>query len=304
MSTIGRAIRRVIWSRTLFEFWQKLGFHVTRNHFYSPIPDTRELAHRGEFWSRPSELPGVDMNVATQLRFLEEVFPDYKAELDFPVDRTEVPHEFFLNNPAYGIIDASVLHLMIRHFKPTRLIEVGSGYSTFVAARASLMNRDDGHPCTLTSIEPYPREVLRKGFPGLDGQIPSKVEDVAWSFFAQLGENDILFIDSTHVVRTGNDVLYLYLEVLPRLSKGVVVHIHDIFFPFQYPRQWVIENRVFWTEQYLLQAFLCGNTSFEVQFGNHFMKTRYPEKMEAFFAAPEGYRPRHRNSSFWIRKIA
>jgi hypothetical protein len=286
----------------MFNFWQRLGVNVTRKHFYSPIPDTRELARKDYLWDKPSELPGVNMNPDIQLQHLEEFFPEFKSELNFPVDKTNVPCEYYLNNPAYGIIDASVLHCMIRHYHPKTIIEVGSGNSTLVAARAALLNRDSGCSTKLISIEPYPRELLTKGFPGLDCQIPRKVEDVEISVFQQLQRNDILFIDSSHVVRTGNDVLYLYLEVLPRLNPGVIVHIHDIFFPYDYPRRWVVENHTFWTEQYLLHAFLCCNNKFEVLFGNYFMKSKFPDKMNCLFAAPAGYRDRHNNSSFWIRK--
>jgi len=302
MSTIGRLMRRAVWSKSVFEFWQKLGVNVTKKHFYSPIPDTKELAGKVHLWKSQSDLPGLDMNIETQLNHLEKFFPVYKEELDFPVDKTDIPYEFYLNNPAYGIIDASVLHCMIRHYRPATMIEVGSGNSTFIAARAAGLNQKEKKPTKLISIEPYPREVLAKGFTGLDRQIPQKVEEVDPDVFSQLKKNDILFIDSSHVVRTGNDVLYLYLEILPRLNPGVIVHIHDIFFPCQYPRQWVVENRTFWTEQYLLRAFLCHNAKFEVLFGNYYMQTLHPDKMEDFFVPPAGYRARHQNSSFWMRK--
>jgi predicted O-methyltransferase YrrM len=304
MSSLSRLIRRAVWSKTVFEFWQRLGINVTKKHFYSPIPDTRELAKRTEHWSNEFPLYGIDMNTEEQLDLLEQVFPQYKSELNFSVDKTDRPSEFYLNNPAYGIIDASVLHIMIRKFKPQLMIEVGSGYSTYAAARASLMNQKEDHACRMVSIEPYPKKALVAGFDGLDEQIPKKVEDVPWSVFEQLGENDILFIDSSHVLKTANDVNYLYLQVLPRLRQGVVVHVHDIFFPYDYPREWILKRRAFWTEQYLLQAFLALNTSYKVLFGNYFMKSRYPEKMAAFFSPPSGYRPRHQNGSFWMQKIA
>ena len=304
MSSLSRLIRRAVWSKTFFEFWQRLGINVTRKHFYSPIPDTRELAQKTEHWSNELPLYGIDMNTKEQMHLLEQVFPHYKSELNFSVDKTDRPWEFYLNNPAFGIIDASVLHIMIRNFKPKHIIEVGSGNSTFAAARASLMNQKENHTCHLTSIEPYPKKALAEGFPGLDQQIPQKVEDISWSVFEQLGQNDILFIDTSHVIKTANDVTYLYLQVLPRLRPGVIVHIHDIFFPYDYPRHWVLERCAFWTEQYLLQAFLTLNTSYKVLFGNYFMKSKYPEKMATFFSPPQGYRPRHQNGSFWMQKIA
>jgi len=303
MSTISRIIKNIVWSQGLFEFWQKLGVNVTKKHFYSPIPDTSELKNKVDLWTKKSELPSIDINLEGQMNFLEQIFPLYKNEFDFPVDKTEKPHEYYLNNAAFGLEDATVLHCMIRHFQPRTIIEIGSGYSTCVSARACLMNQKEGHPCKLTSIDPYPRKTHREGFAGLDAHIAKKIEDVEADFFEKLEENDILFIDSSHIVRTGGDVNFLFLEILTRLKKGVVVHIHDIFLPFEYPRKWVIDNRTFLSEQYLLQAFLCFNKSFEVLFGNHFVKTVYPEKARSLFVPPKGYRERLFSTSFWIRQI-
>lgn len=301
MSTLTSIIRRAVWSRTHFDFWQKLGINVTRKHFYSPIPDTQELGETVELWAKESELPGINMNLEAQLQMLETVFTNYKKELNFAVDKTDNPCEFYLNNAGFGLEDAGTLHCMIRHFKPGTIIEVGSGNSTLVAARASLMNNAEEKPLKLIAIEPYPREYLEEGIPGLNQLIIKKVEQMEVNFFDQLHENDILFIDSSHVVRTGNDVNFLYLKVLPRLKKGVVVHIHDIFLPYNYPADGILNEQVFWSEQYLLQAFLCFNSSYEVLFGNYCMISKYPKKMRAVFTPPPGYH--HRGSaSFWIRK--
>jgi len=277
--------------------------NVTKKHFYSPIPDTGELKNKVDLWTKKSELPGIDINLKGQMNFLETIFPLYKNEFNFPVDKTEISHEYYLNNAAFGLEDATVLHCMIRHFQPRTIIEIGSGHSTCVAARAGLMNRKEGCQCKLTSIDPYPRKTHKEGFAGLDVQITKKVENVEVDIFEKLEKNDILFIDSSHIVRTGGDVNFLFLEILTRLKKGVVVHIHDIFLPFEYPRKWIIDDRAFLSEQYLLRAFLCFNKSFEVLFGNHFAKTMYPEKTRALFVPPKGYRERLFSSSFWIRKI-
>lgn len=303
MSTITKIIRRAIWSKALFQFWQRLGVNLTRKHFYSPIPDTRELEQREKLWEDELTLAGIDMNIEGQLNFLEKIFPQYKDELNFAIEKTNNPHEFYLNNAGFGLEDAGTLHCMIRHFKPRNIIEVGAGNSTFVSARASLTNRDEGYPGQLISIEPYPRQTLKDGFPGLDRLIVQKVEQTDVNFFGQLEENDILFIDSSHVMRIGNDVNFLYLEVMPRLNKGVVIHIHDIFFPYHYPKKMVVNNQVFWNEQYFLQAFLCFNKAFEVLFGNCYMLSKYPDKMLSVFLHPKGYYPRIANS-FWIRKVS
>lgn len=301
MSALTTLIRRAVWSKTLFEFWQKLGVNVTRKHFSSPIPDTRELAERQSLWTEELPLAGVDMNPAGQLRLLEKVFPKYRDELDFAVNKADNPNGYYVNNAGFGFQDAAVLHCMIRHFRPKTVIEVGAGFSTFISARAALMNEKEGHPTRLVAVEPYPIPLLKKGFPGLDNLLVRKAEEMEVSFFEQLGENDILFIDTSHVVRIGNDVNFLYLDVLPTLKKGVVVHTHDIFFPHHHSREQVLDNLAFWTEQYLLQAFLCLNSAYEVLFGNHYMLYKYPDRTRAVFAAPPGCRPRNANS-FWIRR--
>ena len=302
MSSLGRLLKKIVWSRRVFDFWQRLGVNVTRKHYYSPIPDTRELDRKADLWTRESSLVGLDLRLDEQLRFLNEVCATYQSEFDFPVDRTDVPHEYYFNNAEFGLVDGLVLYSMIRHFQPRTVIEIGSGNSTMMAARACLKNKQEQHDSKLISIEPYPRTFIKNGFPGLDSHVTSKVEEMDLAFFDRLRENDILFIDTSHVLRTGNDVCYLYLELLARLKKGVVIHIHDIFLPYEYPRQWVVQNRVFWTEQYLLQAFLCHNRFFEVLFANYCMTKKHGAEMQSVFAAPPGYRERNLSNSFWIRK--
>jgi hypothetical protein len=301
MSRLTSMIRRVVWSRTIFEFWQSLGVDVTKKHFSSPIPDLKELARREDLWTQERTAVGLDVNLDGQLHFLDEIFPRYKNELTFALNRTGVPHEYYLNNSGFGLEDAGVLHCMIRHFKPRTILEIGSGNSTLVSARAALMNDKEGFPCSLTAVDPYPRKYLRDGVPGFDQLIIEKLEQADTGLFEQLGENDILFIDSSHVLRAGNDVKILYLDILPTLKKGVVIHSHDVFLPYDYPRQWVIELMNFWTENYVLQAFLCLNEEFEVLFGNHCMMLNYPEKMQAFFPRPQNYRD-HIPTSFWFRR--
>ena len=147
------------------------------------------------------------------------------------------------------------------------IIEVGSGFSSLLAAEAIARNDSSALIC----IEPFPPEFLRKGFPGLHSLIEKKVQDIDLEFFSQLDSGDILFIDSSHTVKIGGDVNYLFLEVLPRLKPGVIVHVHDIFFPFDYRRDWVMDEFRFWTEQYLLQAFLTFNSEFEVLMANRYL---------------------------------
>jgi hypothetical protein len=140
--------------------------------------------------------------------------------------------------------------------------------------------------------------VLRAGFAGLTSLIPSKVEEVSLDLFTELEPSDVLFIDSSHVVRTGGDVTYLFLEVLPRLRPGVVVHVHDIFLPREYPREWVTEELRFWTEQYLLQAFLVFNSAFRVLFANSYVGARYATDLRETFPSS----PWWGGGSFWMQR--
>jgi len=288
--------------RKSFPFFERAGLHLTLNHYYEPVPDTRKLTDA--LWARESELAGVNLNVPAQLALLRDFADAYKVEYDaFPVDRPSAPHRYFLKNSGFPSVDAEILYGMIRRFKPRRILEVGSGHSTYLAAQAALKNQDENPAarCDLTAVEPYPNAVLKAGFPGLSRLIQKKAEDVPLAEFTALGDRDILFIDSSHVLKIGNDVQYEYLEVLPRLAKGVLVHVHDIHFPSEYPKDLVLESRRFWTEQYLLQAFLAFNDSFEVLWAGTYMHLKHPDALAAAFAS---YDRRGRwPGSFWMRRV-
>lgn len=280
-----------------------LGFHITRNHFYSPIPDTRTL--KDELWTKYSELVGIDINEKYQLELLS-VFSKFKTEYDgLPLNYSPglKPYDYYIKNGAFESVDGEILYCMIRYFKPRKIIEIGSGYSTRLSALAILKNEeeDKNYRGELIAIEPYPNEILKSGFPGLSQLIAGRVQDIPLTEFMQLGENDILFIDSTHVLKIGSDVQYEYLEILPRLNKGVIIQIHDIFLPAEYPKKWVLEEYRFWNEPYLLQAFLAFNHSFQVLWAGSFMHLKHPDKLESAF---NSY---NRNEvwpgSFWMKKI-
>jgi len=288
--------------KRFFPLWEKRGYHVTPVHFYEPIPDTREF--RDDVFTWESELPGVDMNPEGQIALLERFEALYKEEYDrFPSAPTGRPDEFHFNNTLFESVDAEVLYCMVREFKPRRIIEIGSGFSTRVAATAIRRNRelDPAYDCELTCVEPHPRPEIRDGLGGFCRLIESRAQDLPVDFFTALDQNDILFIDSSHVITLGNDVWYEYLEILPRLSRGVVVHVHDILLPRQYVEHWD-RMKMFWNEQYLLQAFLAFNTSFEVIWAGNYMHVRHPDKLARAFAS---YKPGRLSGhkSFWMRKV-
>jgi predicted O-methyltransferase YrrM len=277
----------------LFQNWERHGFHVTPVHFYQPIPDTQSLPET--LWNRGTELVGIDMNDAMQLDLLRKHFPKFREEHNrFPRKPTEGQNGFYLGNHLFDDADALVAYCMVRHFQPRLIIEVGSGFSSLVLGDAALKNGS----ANLICIEPFPRDFLRKGFPGVQSLIEKKVQDIGLEFFSQLESGDILFIDSSHTVKIGGDVNYLFLEVLPRLKPGVIVHIHDIFLPFDYRRDWVLDEFRFWTEQYLLQAFLTFNSDFEVLMANNYLNHYYQEYLKAAFPDLCSWG----GGSFWMRR--
>ena len=285
----------------VFPALERRGFHLTPVDYYQPIPDTRTLSDT--IWQQRSDLVGVDLRESDQLDLVVGLASEFAGECERlprrPGERDDV---FYFGNGWFDSIDAELLYLLIRHFKPKRVIEIGSGYSTLMAAEAARANSAlDGSATHINAIEPYPRDFLL-GLAGDRWQLTrSKVEQVPLATFAELEANDILFIDSSHVVRIGGDVVYEFLEVIPRLAPGVLVHVHDIFLPDDYPREWVLGMRRFWTEQYLLRAFLMFNCDFEVLASNSLLHTDHPDLMRTTFSSypPGGYRP----ASLWMRRV-
>ncbi len=284
-----------------FGLWERLGIHIVPNHFYQPIPDVRNLDER--LWETPSALVGIDMSEQAQIVLLSQFQENYRSEYDqFPVSRTSRPYEYFVNNGGFESVDGEILYCTIRHFKPKRIIEIGSGNSTYLSALAIQRNKEENpeYSCELIAIEPYPNKVLRAGFPNLSRLIKEPVQNIPLSIFEELGENDILFIDSSHVLKAGSDVQYEYNEILPRLNKGVLIHVHDIFLPFEYPKKWICQYHLFWTEQYLLQAFLTYNSAFKVVWAGYYMHRSYPELLEKAFKTYD--RKKIEPGSFWMRR--
>jgi Methyltransferase domain len=287
----------------IFPLWERHGFHVTPVHFYQPIPNTQKLPET--VWDRPSKLVGIDMNESMQLDLLRKHFPRFRNEYEqFPTTPTEGSGHFYLNNHLFDGTDALVAYCMVRHFQPRLIIEIGGGFSTLLLTEAVAKNSTSALIC----IEPFPQEFLKQGFPELHRLIEKKVEDIELEFFSELHSGDVLFIDSSHTVKIGGDVNYLFLEVLPRLEPGVIVHIHDIFLPFEYRRDWVLDEFRFWTEQYLLQAFLTFNSEFEVLMANSYLAHGYLEDLKAAFPSLERLKATLPNSvrwgggSFWMRR--
>ncbi len=272
---------------------------VPPGHFYSPIPSIVEvMKDRERIWSAPpSSLPGIDLNDAGQLALLDE-FDGYYRELPFTDEKSGALRYYFVNG-AYSYSDAIFLYCMIRHARPAAVIEAGSGYSSCVILDTNELFFDNAIKCSF--IEPYPEVLKSLVKPSDMGAITiheSRLQDVPMEVFTELRENDILFIDSTHVSKIHSDVNYIFHEVLPALRAGVYIHFHDIFYPFEYSKEWIEEGRA-WNEQYLLRAFLEFNSHFTIVLFNTFLETMYEKELRERF--PLAFK--NPGGSIWLRKI-
>lgn len=278
-----KAFLKLYRSLKIFELGDFFGFHIVPDHYYYPIPSTHDLDDT--LFERRSECIGLDWNINTQIKYLNEVFPQYALEKEFA------------KNPGLSLADAAILHSMIRYHKPKKMIEIGSGSSTRITATACLVNANEGAPCELIAIEPYPSQDLEDGFPGLAVLRKQKVQSIDVEEFINC---DLLFIDSSHMAMIGSDVLYEQLEILPRLKPGCLIHFHDILLPGEYWKNWVKDHHLFWSEQYLLWAFLLFNNAFEVIWASRYMHLRDSAAIQAVF--PYFEPEQHHMTSFWIRR--
>jgi len=299
-----------------FRALQGAGVNITPNRFYWPVPDLAQLERRA--WPIYSPPPGCQFDLRRQMELAQELTSRYGDEWQF--SNTVANGEYHYNNGYFESVDAEVAYGMVRLLKPNRIIEIGTGFSTRVLAAALQRNHErDDIDGQLISVDPYPERFSSERWSHRVAQVPAAVQDVELELFDTLQANDILFIDSSHVVAVGSDVLREYLEILPRLKPGVVIHVHDIFLPSDYPRDAVLHNLWFWSEQYLLQAFLSFNPKFEVLWGSSAMQTHCPWMLDESFPnwkhsyrqMPEAKRrfiptadgDRVWPSSFWMRRL-
>jgi hypothetical protein len=263
-----------------------LGVSVTPSHFYFPVPDLKSF--KGKDWSACRPCAAFDLRLDEQIDRLETELMPFAREWTFPEASAGVSHEFHFNNGFFERIDAEVAYSFVRRHRPKRVIEVGSGNTTLVLAAALRKNAAEGYPGDLISIEPHPAGFLKEGVPGLTEIIVQQVQQVPMQLFRTLGANDMLFIDSSHVVSMDSDVLYECLRILAELAPGVIVHFHDIFTPLDYPEKFVMTNLCFWGEQYLLEAFLSFNSAYKVLWSSSAMQQFHPEVLKRGFAGWEG----------------
>ena len=302
--------------RNAFRMLQRIGISVSPNHYYWPVPDFRELEFRK--WPAEAEPVGVDLGFERQMDFLHSVVLHYQAEWESETAPLfSVGYEY--NNGFFEAVDAEVAYTLVRHYKPRRIVEVGGGYSSRVLAAALDLNfKVDGVRGELVTIDPSPDRYPKNALNDRVYLIPQPVQHVGLDMFLSLQSGDFLFLDSSHVVGIGSDVVWEYLEIVPRLSPGVLIHAHDIFIPGDYPRDAVLHNLAFWSEQYLLQALLTYNSQLAVLWGSSYMQSRamatlddaFPHWRHSYCKMPRARRrflpTRDRDrvwpSSFWMRK--
>lgn len=268
-------------------------------HYYSPMFDARELAEqRDRIWpATPRPTPDVEWRESAQLELCQQIFGEQEP-LALSPDQSEDPTEYWAGNDQYPPLDAWVLAALLRHLRPARMVEIGSGFSSLVTAR---VNREElGGELRFTCVEPHPRQFLLDGVDGISELRAERVQDSPLELFTELGPGDILFVDSSHTVKTGGDVTWIFHELIPRLAVGVYVHIHDVFLPGDYPQSWVTEGWG-WNETYMVRSFLSYNTTFEVVWGAQFMLEHHPDEVLRAFARQQEYRERG-GAALWIRR--
>lgn len=275
-------------------------------HFYSPIPSRADVARyaAAKFAQRPDSLPGLDLNVAGQLAMMRALGP--LSEITF-AEEPDGETRYYADNIGFAIGDATVLAAMIRHFRPRRIIEIGAGLST--AVMLDVLERYRPGPMSIECVEPDPsrlRSLLRRDDTERLTIHERLVQDLPLSFFAGLEANDILFIDSSHVLKLGSDVAFLLLDVLPRLAPGVVVHVHDISASFEYSPEWYDEGRAF-NEAPVVRAFLAFNRGFEILFFcdylARFQRDALAARMPHALRQPKASKDENASSSLWLRRV-
>lgn len=275
---------------------------VPPGHYYSPIADLEDLkAREGEIFARDAPLADINLQSDAQIE-LFETLALHAAPLVLATTEAEANaagQRYYSENDQFGVGDALVFAAMLLAFKPKRVIEIGSGFSS--ALMLDINDRFFASGIERTFIEPFPEDRLTALLRDTDKVaarvIPAPVQRVPISVFDELKAGDILFVDSTHITKAGSDVNHIFFRVLPALARGVIIHFHDIFHPFEYPREWFFNGNRSWNELYLLRAFLMNNRDYRVMFFNSYFAHTQPVRaaaLPAFHQSPGG--------SFWMIK--
>lgn len=276
--------------------FMSLGILPVLDHYYQPLINPNKYLKKSLKEDR--NLTGINFNIDEQLEILSKF--DYNEELlSFPLENC-YSNEYYYNNSQFNAGDSEYLYNIIRYFKPNRIIEIGCGFSTLMIRNAISQNKRDNinYNCNHICIEPYEVKWLEK----LDVELyRERVENIDLKYFQKLESNDILFIDSSHIIRPQGDVLFEYLELLPTIKSGVLIHIHDIFTPKDYNDKWIRNDHLLWNEQYLLEAFLTYNSEFRIIGSLNYLNHNYNNELSKkcpVLTTKRGSEP----GSFWMIK--
>lgn len=284
------------------ETTDRWGYHIRTINYYDPVPDFREIT--AEKTRQRREIPAIDFDLPGQLALSRELAASYGGELANLANTPESEGGFPFRNEYFSFFDAAIYYALIRHLKPARIVEIGCGFSTRIADKALKANRAEGHQGKLVCIEPYPQ--LRLTEYRLEMElIEKRVEEIPLDFFSGLDANDILFIDSSHAVKFQSDVCREFLDILPVVQPGVWIHVHDIFFPTDYPAPWLIDQRIAFNEQYLLEAFLAFNPHFKPTAALRWLWLDHRSDLSS--AWPAALLPLDEDlgaASFWMKRIS
>ncbi|MCE5194623.1 MAG: class I SAM-dependent methyltransferase [Nitrospiraceae bacterium] len=275
-------------------------------HFYSPIPDFQEICSKSRyiFDRSATSIESLKINADSQIQLIESVSALYK-EMPFPDTKSE-EYRYYLDNPFFSYGDGIILYFFLRHFSPKRIIEVGSGFSS-----SEMLDINDlflHKKVDFTFIEPFPDRLFTLLSEEDRGKVRvevKQIQEVELNIFSSLEADDILFIDSSHVTKINSDVLHILFHILPQLKKGVLIHFHDVLWPFEYPKNWLEDGRA-WNEAYILRAFLQYNQAFEILYFNSYMALHHTDVLEKsmprILNTPSS-KLTPGNTSLWIRKV-
>lgn len=289
-------INKLPYVRTLYK--QSINSFHPNGHFYSPIISIEDIKKReSEIWKNVDVdgISGLNLKTEEQQKLVKQ-FNHYYNEIPFKKERQNNLRYYF-ENDFYSYTDGTILYSFIRHFKPKRIIEIGSGFSSAVMLDTNELFFNN--EIDLTFIDPYAERLISILTPEDKERvklIETDVQLIPLNIFQELESGDILFVDSTHVAKTGSDVNYILFEILPVLKSGVLIHFHDIFYPFEYPREWVFKG-FNWNEDYILKAFLMYNENFEIKLFSDYLHKHYKE---IFASLPLTYL--NTGGNLWIEK--
>ena len=290
------AFQRYVARRFFFNFFQRLGFHVTGNHFYELVPDTRVVA--ANYQDAPRALTGIDWRFAESEREALLLLQAHGAEYQAAAGK----FGFHEENVYFRGGDALMLYVFLRDLKPAKMVEIGQGFSTRIALAALEKNAaETGVTCEFVSIDPYARLA--------EDQMPKGValhllkQELQSVDLNPLLENcDFLFVDSSHVYKFGSDVEYEFTRIYPQLRPGTRLHLHDIYSPYHYHLACIIHEKQFWNEQYMLENFLMFNSAFEVGLPMNFLFRESPAVLAAIRALPLHEKFRMECRSLYLRR--